>query len=341
MGCMEGRQSAAETTCGHVTLVFVDIDGVLNIGISDPGHGGALSCNTDNISRANKISEETLMKSTSWQRLAAVTRRHAGEGNSTYGDLCKGSAHLADIFVERLAVLVAAAERQGRVICVLSSTWRIKNLKGVRELEEGVSNHMGKPFTFDAKTDAKESGNPSGRLENIGNFLTQWLKTSAGTFESVRALVLEDFHISPLNGWSCHGMSMNSVQDVEAYLYKCLPPLMNVAVRFVHTFDQWTTARGMGIQVGCGLTSKHFDRAMDFLKPIEAVRMFFAAILQRRISNTLDRQKKASDSDEAGSPAPEDTDTAEGTDFDDYSCSDDGVPFERGVSSGPECPSSA
>jgi len=320
-----GKQTAAETTLGHVILVFVDIDGVLNIGISDPGHGSPLSCNPDNVCKANKIGEATRLRSTSWQRLLAVSGRHVDTENSTYGDLCEGSGHLANIFVERLAALLAAAETQGEVICVLSSTWRVKNMKGVRQLEEGVSKHMGKQWCFDAMTDAEERGNPSGRLENIGNFLTQWVKTYEGTFDTARALVLEDFHITPLNGWSLRGMSMTCEQDVEAYLYERLPPLVeNVAVRFVHTFDQWTTASGMDIHVGSGLTSKHFRGAMDFVNnAIEA--------LCERIG-----QKET-----AGLPALEDTDTGEGTDFESDSCLEDEGPFERGVSRGPQCPSSA
>jgi len=328
MGCADSRRAAAEKTRGHVTLVFVDIDGVLNIGISDPGYGGALSCNTENICRLNTIREGTRLRSTSWQRLLAVSTRNADDGNSTYGELCKGSpdAELSSIYVERLAALVSAAEMQGRVICVLSSTWRIKNLNGVRVLEEGVSKHMGKPFAFDAKTDAEETGTPSGRLENIGSYLTQWVKTSAKTFDSVRALVLEDFHITPLDGWPCQGMSMTSVQDVEAYLYKCLPPDIDAAVRFVHTFDQWTTNTGMDIRVGAGLTLTHFSTAKDFLnKSIEAFDVFV-------------RPEKTA-------MACEDTDTGGSQEaFEDIDDSflDDDSPFERGIScAAPQCPSSA
>jgi len=325
MGCTNIQQTAAETTRGHVTLLFVDIDGVLNIGISDPGYGSALSCNSDNICRANKVSAATRARCTSWQRLLAASNRHADDGDSTYGDLCEGSAHLANIFVERLAALLAAAETQGRVICVLSSTWRVKNMKGVRQLEEGVSKHMGKQWCFDAMTDAEERGNPSGRLENIGNFLTQWVKTYEGTFDTARALVLEDFHITPLNGWALHGMNMTCEQDVEAYLYNSLPPLKDVAVRFVHTFDQWTTASGMDIHVGSGLTSKHFRGAMDFVN--NAIEARCERIGHKETAKEL--------------PALSDTDTGSGTDLDDDSFHDEDSPFERGVSCGPQCPSSA
>lgn len=259
---------AAATGTGRlasVTFIVVDVDGVINVGISDRG-AGALSCSTGNIAAAAAMKEEHRMQSQSAQLLLAVSKRQAEQETATYGELCKGSGQLADTYVRRLAEIIAAAKTQGKVICVLSSTWRTRNLAGVRTLQEGISKHLGEPWTFDTQTDSKECGTPSGRLENIGTFLSDWLATSVDTLDSIRVLVLEDFHITPLDGWKCKGKSMSSAQHVEAHLRECLPANMDVSTCLIHTFDSWTNEKGNGtVSVGCGLSLKHFHGAMDFL----------------------------------------------------------------------------
>lgn len=273
-------------TKSFITLLFVDIDGVLNIGISD--NKGALSCDEGNIVRAQSMSKKTRSQCSSAEMIVSVSGRHVDEENSTYGQLCKGSGQLSDIYVMRLAQVVAAAKTQGRVICVLSSNWRNKNTKGVRILEDALSKHMKERFTFDAKTDSEEIATPGGRLENIGRFLTELCATCVQALNKIRVLVLEDFSITPLNGWPCQGKHMTSAQDVEAYLRKCVRPSIDTAVCLVHTFDQWTTSSGMALSVGSGLTLKHFSRAMAFLneriESIETVDIPFV----RAVSDPVD-----------------------------------------------------
>jgi len=101
-------------------------------------------------------------------------------------------------------------------------------------------------------------------LENIGNFLTKWSCSCPERLRDIRVVVLEDFHITPLNGWSCCGERMTSTQDVEKYLRKRLPSHMDAAVRLIHTYDQWTTNSGIHMRVGSGLTLKHFYDAIAF-----------------------------------------------------------------------------
>jgi hypothetical protein len=256
-------QAAGTTTtfsATTMTLLFVDIDGVLNIGIGDKGNA-PFSLNTDNIAIAGKKNA----KSRCAQLLLGVACVQVDQENTTYGELCKGSPQLADIYVKRLADLIAAAKSQGKLMCVLSSTWRTQNVPGVRVLEQKVSKHLGEPFTFDAETDTQEFRGRGGRLEIIGKFLSDWAATSTENFDNVRALVLEDFHITPLDGWSCHEKDMTCTQDVDKLLRSCLPRKMNAATCLIHTFDQWTTDSGLLLQVGSGLTMKHFQRAMAFL----------------------------------------------------------------------------
>lgn len=259
MGTEEKRHSTA------VIFLIVDIDGVINIGISDRC-SGALSCTTGNIAAATNMPEEQRLQSSSAQKLLSVSTRKAEE-KMTYGELCKGPGQLSEVYIRRLAEVIAAAKTQGKLVCVLSSTWRTKNVRGVQMLQEGVSKHLGESWAFDAHTGAKELGTPSGRLENIGRFTTEWVAKSAETLDSVRVLVLEDFHITPLDGWKCGTKSICSTEDVEVYLRECLPQNMDVSTRLIHTFDQWESDNGKRIvlQVGCGLSMKHFHNALAFL----------------------------------------------------------------------------
>jgi len=243
-----------------ITLLFVDVDGVLNIGISDPG-SSPLSCNEENISRA----QTHTMPSSLTQRILSVSSRQVANENTTYGMLCKGSDHLSDVYVGRLALLVAAAKTRGRVICVLSSSWRNYFTRGVRALEEALSKHLRAPFTFDAETDAQELKNPSGRACNIGGFLKKWSASCPDISGTVRVLVIEDFGISPLNGWQCGGKPIKCTDDVEAYWRECLPSNIDARVCLIHTFDEWTSGTGMSLKIGSGLTLDHFQKAIKFL----------------------------------------------------------------------------
>jgi len=243
-----------------MTLLFVDIDGVLNVGVGDKGNA-PFSLNTDNIA----IAATKPAKSRCAQLLLGVACKQVDHENTTYGELCKGSPQLADIYVKRLAEIIAAAKSQGQLMCVLSSTWRTHNVKGVRVLEQKVSKVLGQRWTFDEETDTQEFRGRGGRLENIGNFLSDWSETTTADFANVRALVLEDFHITPLDGWSCHEKDMTCARDVDAWLRTCLPPKMNAATCLIHTYDEWMTASGLLLQVGSGLTMKHFHKAMAFL----------------------------------------------------------------------------
>jgi len=46
-----------------------------------------------------------------------------------------------------------------------------------------------------------------------------------------------------------------------------LPSHMAVTARLLHTYDEWRAGATLQVQVGSGLTVKHFVRGMDFLSP--------------------------------------------------------------------------
>merc|ERR1711974_28940 len=78
-----------------------------------------------------------------------------------------------------------------------------------------------------------------------------------GRGNKVKVLILDDFYIT-------------GVDDPEAIedLMTCQlapGPGDDVDVCLVHTYDTWTTSRGISVEIGCGLTEHHFNRALRFL----------------------------------------------------------------------------
>jgi len=84
-------------------------------------------------------------------------------------------------------------------------------------------------------------------------------------------LVLDDFMVNAFHGWQCGGRPMDSCEAAERYLSERAArgpgrePACGFAVRVIHTYDEWTTASSLFVQVGTGLTIGHFRRAEDFL----------------------------------------------------------------------------
>eukprot|EP00401_Gymnodinium_catenatum_P080739 CAMPEP_0117567296 /NCGR_PEP_ID=MMETSP0784-20121206/57527_1 /TAXON_ID=39447 /ORGANISM="" /LENGTH=136 /DNA_ID=CAMNT_0005365149 /DNA_START=180 /DNA_END=587 /DNA_ORIENTATION=+ len=106
-------------------LIFVDIDGVLNVGIKDGDHPIDLS--EDNVMKAKFVTDPMNAKlMTRANRIAAdrllsvITRslETAGEsGPSTYEHFsCPTTSNVSDRFVERLAKLIEAAGPHRHVV---------------------------------------------------------------------------------------------------------------------------------------------------------------------------------------------------------------------------------
>mmetsp|Transcript_68128 Transcript_68128/g.221847 ORF Transcript_68128/g.221847 Transcript_68128/m.221847 type:complete len:302 (-) Transcript_68128:190-1095(-) len=257
------------------TMIFVDVDGVLNVGARDDG-GAPLMLNCDGIEDATKLwgkHEKHPMRDTI-ERLVSISRRPLDHGeDATFSKLASvGSSEVSDVLIGRLAELIRAAGERRMV--VLSSRWK-SHRKRVQRLEEVISLHLKAPFTFDAKTATDRLMTPEGRLESIGDFLAglcEW-RGKKGLRGKLRALVLEDFHINPMGGWSCGGALIPSVDAAERYLRQRLPPAadaetcssgsepMMLEVKLVHTYTEWKTPGGLRVQVGTGLTMKYFCEA--------------------------------------------------------------------------------
>jgi hypothetical protein len=252
------------------TLIFVDIDGVLNIGIQDP-NGAPLQFNEPNAEQAMERykTREDLFPSHHLcvDRLVAACSREVGNGeDGLYARfLSPRDTSVSDIFVARLAELVEVAGPRCEV--VLSSTWRWPRHKArVKEVEAQVSKHLGRPFTFEHRTPLREDRTPALRLQCISDFVATYCEESLIPGDRLRVLVLEDFHVSPLGSWHCGREQMNSCAAVEQYLLSQMPSYISGSARLVHTYDEWTTPDGLRMQLGCGLTQRHLRAALDFLR---------------------------------------------------------------------------
>jgi len=259
-------QSAGVSPASVETLLFVDIDGVLNVGIRDPS-GNPLDLNELNLVNARKMwpTRQRRKARTCIERLVATGDRNLGYGEgSTYEKLVSdATTGVSDVLLARLARLIRSLGKQSRV--VLSSTWRKpQHAKRLARLEAAISSHLGEPFAFHAKTDLDEDPSPGGRLAVIGDFISKHCATRDSAL-GLRVLVLEDFHLRAMGDWSCNGQNMDSIVAVEKYLEAQVPVHVKVCARVVHTYDEWVTEDGLPIQIGAGLTMEHFHRAQMFL----------------------------------------------------------------------------
>eukprot|EP00416_Gambierdiscus_australes_P041834 CAMPEP_0171108874 /NCGR_PEP_ID=MMETSP0766_2-20121228/69787_1 /TAXON_ID=439317 /ORGANISM="Gambierdiscus australes, Strain CAWD 149" /LENGTH=333 /DNA_ID=CAMNT_0011570491 /DNA_START=67 /DNA_END=1068 /DNA_ORIENTATION=+ len=247
------------------TLIFVDVDGVLNVGISD-GHGKApLLLSDKNVERALRPPpvKGSGQKAAALQKLVAVSRRTVGGGEKgTFASLVSSApADVSSILAGRLAQLIRAAGEHRTV--VLSSSWRQPHHNAqAKRLEQEISNHLGSTFEFDGRTPLRNDWCPKERVVCIGDFVASFEVPPSA---KLQLLVLDDFFISPMNGWECDGVAVDSTEGAERYLLTRCPPAASVSVRIEHTYDEWTLKSGLLVQVGVGLTMEHFRNAMCFV----------------------------------------------------------------------------
>lgn len=255
-------------------LIFVDVDGVLNIGAKDPGHSPLVfsDANMERTFQIQKFGDRRNLE-LGVNTLLAVYNRNLGhpelDEKSTYAHfMCSSETSLCTAFVQRLARIIQVAGAHGKCTVVLSSTWRRpKHRDDVRVLEQQLSQALGQPFAFDAHTPLGNERGKEGRLRSLGDFLVDFREGKEGAMaKKLYILVLEDFCITPVH----------HPQAVEDFLCECTkgrrsssandsPEADIVSVCLVHTYDTWTTADGSIVEIGCGLTAPHLCRALRFL----------------------------------------------------------------------------
>lgn len=290
--------------CAIETLIFVDIDGVLNVGVQDASAPIMLSEQNCELALKHHSAGN---KSVQVEKMLAVMERPTGSnaaGLSLRELACRGSDLCSEPLVARLAAIIAAASAAagagvgavassgaasdvptagpssaaGRVRVVLASNWRKpKYSDKVRSLEQLLSSHLNRPFRFDDTTRAGADSNAADRLRCIGDYVQGFRREAraveeCGTIEGglvassqLRVLVLDDFFITPMHGWNCDGATIQSIDDAEAYLGGLAPSWPKVSVRILHPFVEWKSRSGIRIQVATGLTQRHCIQAAAFL----------------------------------------------------------------------------
>lgn len=259
------------------TLIFVDVDGVLNVGIRDENPAmPALDFSMENLStcysilNSGKVAAEDAATVDKILSVAAHSLEPLSEDYATYGELLTDNCNslldvdLIPVFVQRLAILIKAAG--SRRLVVLSSTWRrSQHSKKARKLEKAIAAELGEPFVFDARTSLEENRDVAGRLKGIRAFIQDHVAASHRLVGPLRVLVLDDFHNRPLNGWKCDGNTISSAQDAEAYLKCGIPAHLSSSVRVIHTYAEWHAETGRLVEIGAGITMNHFRDGLEFL----------------------------------------------------------------------------
>jgi len=277
------------------TFIFVDVDGVLNVGIRDQEDAPLL------FNQANKefaLSQQGKRQPRQHdencvQRLLAVAQQSLPSEEGSYSDLaCTQGSHICEALARRLAqVIVAGGER---CTVVLSSNWRKpQHANRVRKLEAEVSKHLDCTFTFDARTAPANERNASDRLRCIGDYVES-LCGPNGRFHDgrpLRCLLLEDFFITPLNGWACGNARIDSTAAAEAYLKSRASASANIQAKLVHTYHEWKSPTGLRVQIGAGLSHTFAKQAFEFLAaPIIAAKsapLSFAGKMQQQIQSRM------------------------------------------------------
>mmetsp|Transcript_82450 Transcript_82450/g.176634 ORF Transcript_82450/g.176634 Transcript_82450/m.176634 type:complete len:356 (-) Transcript_82450:83-1150(-) len=258
------------------TIFFVDVDGVLNIGVKDGGKS-PLGFSDKNIEHAlemyqgrpHVVGQHVHQQDiASMEFLVAVHSRRVGhDEDTTYGDFASDSSWgCCETFCRRLALLIQAAGPNRHV--VLSSTWRKpQHRKLVEKLEWVIARCLGEDFSFDGRTSMQTSDRdrtPTGRVQIIGDYLETY-GTQMDPTCNLQVVVLEDFHITSLDGsWSCADQQRaDSCKVVESYLRG--RTTIPCEVKLLHTYDSWISDEGRKIEIGSGLTMRHFKEASNFL----------------------------------------------------------------------------
>lgn len=261
------------------TVIYVDVDGVVNIGIADGDRLPLLLTMRDlrnavrSLPKVEKVPQE---QKDAILLLVAAAERSIGQGedaDDTYLKFCasEDGSSLSDILVGRLAGIIGVAQQSsGSVHVVLASKWRKpQQMHRRKRLEEKISDSLGKFFEFDSTTALTTELNAADRIDTIADHLASFCKSTPGIGQArkLQVLVLDDFFITALGRWECGGSKMNTSAKVESYL-KSMADRPNVVVKLAHCYDEWEhRATGKLVQVGSGLTELHTKEAKSFLSP--------------------------------------------------------------------------
>jgi len=245
------------------TLIFVDADGVINVGIRDDPVASPLLLEDASLVTAREI---PCLTSTI---IEAVATRELGHGeDGTYAQFAteRGSASkdICDVFVQRLAEIVQLAGP--RCWLVLSSTWRRPTKscqRRVAALEKCLSRHSGKTIGFSAHIGGlHERDDPPCRVRLIGEFVRAFTAQRA---TPLRVLVLEDFGATHPRDWPSEKNATKTLKEVEDFIRASSNTPDLTSVKLLHTYDEWITEHGYQVRIGSGLVLAKVCEAKRFL----------------------------------------------------------------------------
>lgn len=247
------------------TIIFLDVDGVLNVGIHDEGDAPLLFRDED-VRMAQRLSKQGYRgkeaKSVAKLNALAYQPLCNGEEGSYEKLMTKNGAELSEVLLGRLAELIRFAGNRCKV--VLSSSWRRPHHRNRRRLlEQAIARHLERPFQFTEQTPMyREEKRAADRLQTIGDYIKE-VCSKRQEASNLRILVLEDFFISAMDGWLCGGKAMDCVSAAESYLENQAGSF--VSVKLFHCYDKITTSSGLSLQVGSGFSSKFLKEAKQFI----------------------------------------------------------------------------
>jgi hypothetical protein len=241
------------------TLIFLDADGVVNVGIRDmPGQSPLLLCesNLDRCRQQSPCAGPSLIITSA----AARCPGHGDEGNYAKFATTSGSSDISPIFAERAAEILRLAGP--KAVLVLSSSWR-KYQNRVEALEAALTKFSDRTITFDART--KSGGDePEKRLQAIGEFVSEYSENRDPMAGPLRVVVLEDFAATHPKQWK-YANGLRSIEGVEDFWRKSSSQPDQTFVKLIHTYDEWHLENGTQVQIGCGLTCAKVSEAERFL----------------------------------------------------------------------------
>lgn len=242
------------------TLIFVDADGVINVGVRDvPGQPPLLLCQR-NLNRARK---QSCNEGPNYI-ISVAASRDVGHDDGSYSKFATvpDSSDICELFAQRLAGIINLAGPRCKT--VLSSSWRKPHHQNrVLALEAAISKYGGKAFKFEGRTRLGADA-PEGRIECISDFLRDHTENRKSSEGPLRVLVLEDFAATHPSQWN-FANGVNSKDGLEEYWRRSSSQPQNAHVKLIHCYEEFVTDKGVQVQMGSGLTSANVCEAERFL----------------------------------------------------------------------------
>ncbi|CAJ1343379.1 unnamed protein product [Effrenium voratum] len=246
------------------TLFFVDVDGVLNVGMAQSSKS-TLILSQHNLILAQRLmmdpDQEQKAKEAAEAMLCVAGHPLDGEPGCLQKYACSASS-LSDLLVERLAKLILAA---GDCHVVLSSSWRHERYRGRRVLlERKLGKFLGCMFSFhDVTRTDREERTPEERLERIGDYLEEYCQKHAASEQSVRVVVLDDFLLSPIR-WFCGDQRIHCLDDLNQYLAERAGMHgVEAQVKTVHPYCETMLSTGK-MRISIGIQPTMFFEVLKF-----------------------------------------------------------------------------